>query len=250
MLLCERQAESLRQVRMPPGPMQHSLQQAPSELRPIGESVTQRCSLAFREIGQLYAATNVKGSRPGVPNQVGRRCHSEQAKAESVQVRIVSAAIVQFTNAGEEFIGAEWQAADSIDLIHKDHDLAWAAWQYNFGDRIHPALHGSQVLVLLPEFLQLILELKLLADSLQQAVVPLVGGQVLPESSQVEDGNGEAFLAQTCSRPNHQRRFAHLPGREDITDFTPVQCRIKQFIGLTGNVAGSVAPERASGDEE
>src|SRR5262249_23670148 len=88
----------------------------------------------------------------------------------------------------------------------------------------------------------------------QEAEVPLLGGHVLADGRQVEDGNADALLAQPGGGPDHKGALPHLPGSQHVAEL-PLQQRLVELpIGLAlevGGVAGSQAPPRhveGSGD--
>ena len=74
--------------------------------------------------------------------------------------------------------------------------VACGRLQQDVPDGADPSLHGTEVVVLLPVIPQLLLPVELLAQGDEQAAVPLLGGEVLADDSEVEDGEVCPVLAQ------------------------------------------------------
>src|SRR5262245_32387530 len=102
----------------------------------------------------------------------------------------------------------------------------------------------------IPEFFKLLLKTKLLRYLGQQPAVPLLGGEVLADSSQIEHGDSDARLAEAGSRPDHERGLAHLAGGQHVAEPPPRQARGQIAIGPAGDVTERVAAQRTARDIE
>ena len=98
--------------------------------------------------------------------------------------------------------------------------------------------------------LQLVLEPELPAQVAEQSVVPLLGGEVLADGGEVEDGDIEPSAAEPLGGADHQRGLAHLSGGEDVAELAALEAVVEVGVGLPGDVAGGVAAEGAAGDVE
>jgi len=68
--------------------------------------------------------------------------------------------------------------------------------QHHLPHRAHPALEGTEALVLAPEVVQLVFQVEVNAHGAEQPFIPLLGGEVLAEGGQIEDGDADALLAE------------------------------------------------------
>ena len=102
------------------------------------------CGLGFGEVGEFDAPADVEGRGAGVADEVGGSGDTQQAEGEAVEVGIFGPSVVALSDAGEELIGGEGQAADGIDLIHEDHQLARPPLQHHLVEALHPALHRTR----------------------------------------------------------------------------------------------------------
>src|SRR5437762_3187429 len=75
----------------------------------IRESACQGNGLHLGEIGELDAPANVEGGQPRVPDQVGRRGHSQQAEGQPLELRVLGSLVVTLPDAGEELVRGERQ---------------------------------------------------------------------------------------------------------------------------------------------
>ena len=163
---------------------------------------------------------------------------------------ILGAAVVTFADGGEEFVGGKGQAADGIDFIDEnDH------WLVKFGeedlvDGGNPALKRSPARVGAPVIEELFFEVQLLAQATDQSVVPLFGREVLADRREVEYRDLKALVSQANNGPDHERGFAHLPGREDIAELALEDSLMEVAVGLTFDITEGVRAQSATGNEE
>src|SRR5262245_31439725 len=99
-----------------------------------------------------------------------------------------------------------------------------------------------------PELFDLVFELELLSDPAEQSVVPLLGGEVLADGRQIEDGDADAGFTQACGGTDHQAGFANLARGEHIAELALQQAFVKSLVGLSFDVRRRVAPQRPAGD--
>ena len=248
-------AESLCHVGMPARPEQDAPQQAEGPCRVVCQSTRQRPGLLGREVAQLDAPPDVEGAEPGVAHQVRGRGHPQQAESQPGERRVTGSAVVALPDAPEELVGREWQAAHGVDLVDEQHQVGHGVLprrgrQQHVAEGLDEALHRPQLAVLLPEGQQLGRPPRLLARAGQQAAVPLLGGQVLPQRRQVQHGHAAAFFSEPPGRPHHQAGLAHLPGVQDVAELAPAQ-RAQQFgVCATLHVGWGVQGQRAARDIE
>src|SRR5207244_12181203 len=100
----------------------------------------------------------------------------------------------------------------------KDDDFAVRTRQDYVRKSSHQPAHRAEVGGTLPGLLEFIFERELLADSFQDAVVPLLCGQVLSKAGQVQDGHSQTVHTKAGCGPHHNRSLTNLTAREDVTD--------------------------------
>src|SRR5207247_38371 len=61
------------------------------------------------------------------------------------------------------------------------------------------------------------------AQAAEEAAVPLLGRQVLPDGGEIQDGDPDALLAQPLGRADHQGGLPHLPRGEQIAELAAAQ---------------------------
>src|SRR5262249_10830076 len=96
----------------------------------------------------------------------------------------------------------------------------------------------------------LVFEPQLLAEAAEQAVVPLLGREVLADGGEIEHGDAGAAVAEALGRADHEGRLAHLAGGEDVAELAAGQAVVQLAVGAAFEVARRVAAERAAGDVE
>src|SRR5215467_12727112 len=101
-----------------------------------------------------------------------------------------------------------------------------------------------------PVLPELVLESQLSPDLSEQAVIPLLGGDVLSRGRQIEYGDARALFAQSRGGSHHQRRFAHLARGQRVAVLSSRQILVESGVGLSRDVAGRVAPQCSAGDVE
>src|SRR5205085_12578142 len=95
--------------------------------------------------------------------------------------------------------------------------------QHHFTQGRYPALHGAEAGVGLPERLQLGLQIEVLGDVSQEAILPLLDGEVSADAGEIDDGDGDALGAQARRRADHEGRLAHLAGGEDVAELAAAE---------------------------
>ncbi len=121
-----RRTESLREVRVPVGPPEDTLQSRLG-FAPVAVSVCvldpgdQRHGLFGSEVIQFDPPADVERRHVGVLDQVGGRRNPKQTEADAPQLRVGVAALGYLTDCAEELVGRERQAPDEIYLVNK-HD--------------------------------------------------------------------------------------------------------------------------------
>src|SRR5437868_3790623 len=82
----------------------------------------------------------------------------------------------------------------------------------------YDAPHRAQALMLEPGFLRLFFQAQLLPDIAGQALVPLLGGDVLTERGEVERDDADSVLAQPGGGADHEGGLAHLARRKHVAE--------------------------------
>src|SRR5713226_5931527 len=101
-----------------------------------------------------------------------------------------------------------------------------------------------------PELLQLVLEVDLLADVAEEAVIPLLDGEVLTESGEIEDDHRDIFPPETGSGVDHEGGLAHLAAGEHVAELAVRQALEQLLVGLALDVGGRVPLEGTARDIE
>ena len=114
----------------------------------------------------------------------------------------------------------------------------------------HEALKGSKSFVFEPEILHLIFQAELFRNVREQAVVPLFRREILADGGQVEYRNAHTRRSEPRSRADHQGRFTHLTGGEDIAELTAHKAVVEFVVGLAGDVAGRIASQTPASNIE
>src|SRR5207245_1010009 len=120
--------------------------------------------------------------------------------------------------------------------------------------RGHPPLQRAEALLAGPEVVELTFQAgalwALLAEVQEQPLVPLLRGQVLTDGGQVEDGDAYPLLPQPGGGADHEGTLPHLPRGEHVAVLAAQQSLVELAVRAPLYVAGSVAGQRAAGDEE
>jgi hypothetical protein len=190
---------------------------------------------------QLDPLTNVERGHPGIADQVRGSGHSKQTETQFFKLRIFSAMVVEFSNPSEKLVGREWQATHGVYLIYEDYNPARISRQDYLSNGLQASLERAQDLVMVPEFFELVFHTELLSHLREQSAVPLLGCDIHPDCSQVEDCDPEAFIAQAGGGADHERGFAHLPRGEHVGELAVAHAFIKLFVSLASYVAARVA---------
>lgn len=151
--------------------------------------------------------------------------------------------VVTFADGGEEFVGVEGEAADRVDFIDEDDQGAGVAFEFDIAQGGEEALDRAEAFVAEPEIVEIILLPESASDAAEEAVVPLFGRYVLSNGGQVEDGDSGALIAEFEGRAHHEGGFAHLPGGQDVTEFTLRETGEQLVVGLAFDVGGGVGAE-------
>src|SRR5579872_132655 len=114
---------------MSPGPVEDTPHQAAICLWIVPEAVLQEAGLFLGEVGEVNRPPDVEGGQADVLYEVGGSGDAEQAEGQALPVRVQGAGVVAEADGREELVRRERQAADVVDLIHEDHDLAGDALQ-------------------------------------------------------------------------------------------------------------------------
>jgi hypothetical protein len=231
-------------------PVEHAPDERLAEPRVAAEAGGEGARLRLVEVRQLDPLPDVEGRGARVLDEVGGRGDAEQAERQAAQLRVFRAPVVELAQRREELVGREREAPDGVDLVHEEDDVAPDLLQHDLAHGARPTLQGREPLVVTPEVFQLVFEVELLADAAEQAVVPLLGREVLADGRQVEDGDGRARLAQARGRAHHQGRLAHLPRGEHVAEAPLAQAPVQLLVGAPRHVGRGVAPQRPACDVE
>src|SRR5262249_38969261 len=86
------------------------------------------------------------------------------------------------------------------------------------------------------------------AHEVQEAVIPLLGGEVLAHGGEVEDDDRTALLLETRGRAHHERRFPHLPRSEHVAELALLKGGEKLLVRPPGGIGGRVPGDGAAGE--
>ena len=242
--------EPLRQERLSSGPMKYATQEESAGLGIGAEPLGQRQAFGFSEVVDFDAAADIEGSQARIPDEIGGCGNAEQAEGEPVEAGILRAAVVTFADGGEELVGGKGEAADGIDFIDENDHRLGELGEEDMVDGGNPALERSPARVGAPVIEELVFEVQLLAQAPDQSVVPLFGCEVLADRREVEDRDLKALVSQANDGPDHERGFAHLPGREDIAELALEDGLMEVAVGLTFDITEGVRAQGAAGNEE
>jgi hypothetical protein len=110
---------------------------------------------------ELDSPANVEGGGAAIADQIGRARHSQQAEGQPPELGVLRAPIIALADPREELVRGERQTADVVDLVDEEHDPTRHPHQHDVVKGRHPALQWSQLLVLQPEVVQLLLQIEL-----------------------------------------------------------------------------------------
>ena len=205
----------------------------------------QRRRLRLGEVVQLDPPADVEGRRVGVLDQLRGGDRAQKAERQPAHPGVVGAAVEARADRREELVGGERQPPHVVDLVDDEDHGAGAPLQDDVVDRLHPPLERTQVFVGLPELLEFALQVQLLAEGEQEAVVPLLGVEGVADGRQIELGDGRLLRAEPLGDPDRQRRLAHLPRRQDVAVFTPAQAVVEFVVRLPGDIRGGLRVQGA-----
>ena len=214
------------------------------------QPLDQRHRLLLGEVGELNSPSDVERRGARVPDQVRGGSDSQQAECQPLDLRIGRAPIETFADSGKELIGGKREAANGINFVHKYDDPALANRQDGIGEDPHETAHWPILREAVPALFHFIFESKLLARAFNESVVPLLGRQILTQTRQVQHGDPRTAIAQAGRSPHHERRLPHLPGREQVTDFSRLQRCVKDLVGPSFNVGRRIPAEGSADDKE
>ncbi len=154
-------------------------------------------------------------------------------KAEPVELRILGAPVVALADGGKELIGGKLQAADGVDFVHEDDHAARIARQNHVPQGLQRnAGSGPSRALRPPEFAPVPLPARSAGPSgTSSPSVPLIGCQVLADGGQVETAITTPS-SRSRSRPHHQRRLAHLAGRQHVAELPLTQTVERSWSAL------------------
>ena len=235
-------AQTLRQVGVTAGPVEHAAQQAGSRRGiPAGDQpVRQRRGFRLGEVGDHDAPPDVERRRLHVADQLLGGGGSRQAERDAPDGVLGGPPVVKLANAGEEVIGGEGEGADEVYLIHLDDQAVGHTRQDDGGERLHPALQWAELRVGAPEVAHGVSAAGLVGQPHQEAVVPFLGCGGAPNLRQVEEGDGHALLPKRHGGAHQERGFAHLPGIENVAEVARAQALQQRGVGLPHDVRGRV----------
>jgi hypothetical protein len=101
-----------------------------------------------------------------------------------------------------------------------------------------------------PVIFQRVFQLELAAQVAEEAVVPLLDGNVPADGSQVEDGHPDAGLPEPGSGADHEGALPHLAGSQHVAELPPQQAFVELAVRPPLHVRGSILAQRAAGDVE
>src|SRR5438105_2082445 len=87
----------------------------------VSQSSRQRCRFGLRKVAQFDSPADVERRHSRVTDQIGRGSYAQQAEGESLELRLLRAAVVASADGGEELIRGERQGADDIDFVDEHH---------------------------------------------------------------------------------------------------------------------------------
>jgi hypothetical protein len=212
--------------------------------------LSERKAFGFGEIVDFDTAADIEGSEAGVADEVGGCGDAEQAKGEAIEAGVLGPAIVALADGGEKFVGREGQAADSIDFVDEDDDALGELGEEDAIEGGNPTLERAPAGVRAPVIEEGVFEIELLAESADQAVVPLFGREILSYGGEIKNGDLESLEAESDDGANHERRFAHLPGSENIAKLAVEEALVEVAIGLSFDITEGIGTQGAARDEE
>lgn len=151
--------------------------------------------------------------------------------------------IVTFADGGEEFVSIEGEAADGIDFVDEDDQRAGVAFEFNIAEGSEEALDWAEAFVAQPEVVEIIFLSESASYAAEETIVPLFGRHVLSDGGQVEDGDGCALVAEFEGSAHHEGGLAHLPGSQDVREFTLHETGEQFVVGLAFDVGWGVGAE-------
>src|SRR5262249_50109069 len=157
------------------------------------------------------------------------------------ELLIVGSPVVALADSGEELVSAERQPPHHVDLINEDHDGPGTAREHDPLQPRHDSLEGTDFRVLGPEGPQLLPQVELFP-----AAMPLLGGKILTEGLQVEDGNPCPIAAEALGCAEGKRRLAHLASGEKVAVFTAGEGVVQLGVGASLDVGESIDRESAA----
>ena len=120
--------------------------------------------------------------------------------------------------------------------------------QHHLPQRRHPPLERAERGVSIPEILQLVLQVQEAAEVAEEAVVPLLDGEVLADGGEIEDRHRDPFRAQAGGRADHQGALAHLARGQHVAELAAAQPLVEVGIRLTLHIGQTVEGQRSPAD--
>src|SRR5580765_1363989 len=109
---------------MPVRPVKDAIEQAWSVfLARTRQSFGERCRFLRGEVIEFNPLPDVERSDARVADQIARRRHAQEAKGQTLELRVFGAPGVTLADGREELVRREGQTANDIQFINEDDEL-------------------------------------------------------------------------------------------------------------------------------
>src|SRR5439155_25104354 len=96
---------------------------------------------------------------------IARHGHAQQAEGQATEPCVLGSPVVTLANRGEELVRGEWETANAVNLIEKNHHWMLPLNQHDFPYRRKPALHRAQTDIGIPELFEFVFQFELVAHA-------------------------------------------------------------------------------------